>query len=484
MRYSCIPSLESDGCEFLNFGWYDTSVARTELAIADHKEKEYSDSKRHTAAMVAGEVSGAAIEDEAALLSRLQSQFGDMDITNLLNQNEEKKVGDDDGSEESSLKEPTPEELKAWQEAQFQKGLKELELLKRQTMTPLQKRRTDSKKKKKDFADVDGDDDDWEQVAALPDLDGQASTFFPNCDSKGNEFLGVHPLLQELTSKGDPDILGTKWKRLYSSDAGDGLSFPTLLNTLKGYNGPTVMLIGCIPSASHVLPNTTNSIQATEVKKSTTIGVFTTSPWIESVDFFGAGNECFLFAFDEQQHDDVKFFRPKQQNQEQEEEQLPHEKNSCETNYMYCHPASLTMSNRRTTKAKKGTATDGHVHGIGVGGTTSQPRLHLTETLEECRAMDYDPIFESGDLLLGNCNNSLFYFDVDCLEIWGVGGQDWIAQSLLEQQKERDIAIANLQRTLKVDKKQFLDDFRAGRFLGKTNPLFEHNAHSMNRTDL
>ena len=73
--------------------------------------------------------------------------------------------------------------------------------------------------------------------------------------------------------------------------------------------------------------------------------------------------------------------------------------------------------------------------------------------------------------------------DVDCLEIWAVGGDDWIQQSLQDQQKERDIAIANLRRNLRVDKKHFIDDFRGGKLLGKTNPLFEHNNHTMDRPD-
>ena len=434
--------------------------------------------------------------DEAALLSRLQSQFGDMDITNLLldqNNEEKKDCNGDASSEESSLKEPSPEELRLWQERQFKKGQKELEFKKHSAMTPLQKRRMESKKKKQARHDLHLDDDDddvniddWEEVAALPDLGGETSSFFPKCDSKGNEFLGIHPMLQELALKGDPDILGTQWKRLYSSDAGDGLSFPKLLNTLKGYNGPTVMLIGCIPSAARVAP----TAEPKNKCKGTTIGVFTTSPWTESVDFFGSDNECFMFAFDDEhhEHDGVKFFRPRQQQslatntEELEDQLLHHELNSCSKDYMYCHPSSLTISNRRT--ASKGTSTDGHVHGIGIGGTTSQPRLHITESLEECRAMDYDKLFEQGDLLLGTCNESLYYFDLDCLEIWAVGGEDWIKQSLQDQQKERDIAIANLQRNLRVDKKQFVDDFRGGKLLGKTNPLFEHTNHTMGRTDL
>ena len=70
------------------------------------------------------------------LLLRLQSQFGDMDLTQLLEgENGEQKEEADDASEESSLAEPSAEELKAWQEAQFHKGQKALER-KRQEANP------------------------------------------------------------------------------------------------------------------------------------------------------------------------------------------------------------------------------------------------------------------------------------------------------------------------------------------------------------
>jgi hypothetical protein len=126
----------------------------------------------------------------------------------------------------------------------------------------------------------------------------------------------------------------------------------------------------------------------------------------------------------------------------------------------------------------KGVATDGSVHGIGFGGTPSQPRLHLTESLEDCRAMSFCGKFESGDLLLGNGEDSLYYFDVDCLEVWGVGGDEWIQESLEAQQKGQALSEANLMRARKVDKKQFLDDFR----LGGTGH-FDHMQHTSGRRD-
>jgi hypothetical protein len=255
-------------------------------------------------------------QDEAALLNKLQSQFGDMDLTHLLNE-EEKKEDDGYGSDESSLKEPTQEELQAWQDSQFKKGQEELEMRKRLKMTPLQRRRELKKRYSVE------DDDEWEQVAALPDLEGQSSVFFPSSDEKGNEFLGVHPMLQQF-AQGDPEVLGTKWLRLSSSAEGDGLSFHNLLNTVKGYHGPTVILIGAVPSAAR-------SISSGE-KKRTTLGFYSTSPWTESTDFFGS-SDCFLFAFNEEESE-VKFFRPMDG------------KDKNKKHYMYCHPSSLNVARK------------------------------------------------------------------------------------------------------------------------------------------
>jgi len=376
------------------------------------------------------------------LLSRLQSQFGDMDLSNLA-RDEEMKDGSD--SEESSVIEPTLEEIQAWQETQFQKGKQRLEMKKRLEMSAVQRRR-DLLKQQKMF----DTEEDYQVVAALPQLE-ESSTFFPSRDKEGNDFLGIHPMLQEL-SKGDPEVLGTKWKRLYSSDHGDGLSFQQSWDALKGYGGPTVMLIGSIPSSKHALSGSNTFFLRS------TLGFYTTSPWIESTNFFGS-SDCFLFAFDEQVNR-VKIFRPREG------------KDKDKRHYMYCHPSFM--------KSRNLSATNGCVHGIGVGGSPSQPRLHLTETLEGCRAMNYCSLFEPGNLLLGyNALDSLYYFDVECLEIWGVGGASWIQDSLDAQQKERGLAQAAMKKIHNVDKKQFLDGFR---YLGGKN--FEHIEQTAQRMDL
>ncbi len=379
------------------------------------------------------------------MMNRLKSQFGDLDLSGI--------VGSQvDDSDDSSVEEPSPEELKAWQEAQFQKGQNSLaEKRKQETKSALQRRRAELRK------DNQGNDDDWEQVAALPDLRGQSSVFFPTNDAQGNEILGVHPLLQQL-SEGDSEILGTAWLRLCSSDEGDGLSFFKLLETLRGYPGPTVMLIGAVPASSKKMG--TNSSK-------TTIGFYTTSPWLESTQFTG-NSECFLFSMDDNQ---VHFFQPRKLKTNEKE---PH--------YLYCHPSTMNINGRR--RPFQSNHTDGLVHGLGMGGTPLQPRLHLTETLEDCRAMDYCHLFEQGDLLLGNGKDSLNYFDVDCLEVWAVGGADWIAESLKARQAQRAVSESVTMKARKVDKKQFLQDFHGGLLSGTPNGFFAHVQHATDRCDM
>jgi hypothetical protein len=99
---------------------------------------------------------------------------------------------------------------------------------------------------------------------------------------------------------------------------------------------------------------------------------------------------------------------------------------------------------------------------MGIGGTSSQPRLHITESLDECRALTYDQLFDDGDLLSGKCSQSLYYFDVDCIEIWGVGGEEWIADALQAQAKAKEMKAACFEKARKVDKRQLLDAFELG----------------------
>lgn len=448
-------------------------------------------------------------EAEQLFMARLSSQFGDLDLKNLLDEEEEEKederknmneggMEEEFPSEESSLNDPSPEELAAWQAQQFAKGKAVVEAKQQEEMDPIQKRRLQLRKEVADAlqlqtkkssssseSDGAGCDGGWEQVAASPNLQGQSSIFFPSSmnddngmgggtddyddtDSSSVVVLGSHPLLQQLATLGDAEILGTAWHRLYSSVDGDGLSFHNLLYSINGYDGPTVILLKCLPSKSRSLPRQQDQKQSKA--SPATIGFFTTTTWQESTDYFGSNtDDCFLFSLNYDTNH-VKVFRPRSWGMTQRKggTSTATLSNKQKHDYMYCHPS--TLSSRRGGGKTKGT-TDGAVHGIGIGGKPSQPRLHLTETLEECRALTYDLSFEDGDLLgssssTSDGNNpfhdSLYYFDVDCLEAWGVGGNAWIQDALAARNKARGISASSLKKRQVIDKSQVLDDFRNG----------------------
>eukprot|EP00956_Cyclotella_meneghiniana_P005556 scaffold7146_cov43-Cyclotella_meneghiniana.AAC.1 len=202
-------------------------------------------------------MTATATQDEAALLARLQNQFGDMNLSFLQNDTHQ----DDDDDEESSYEEPTPEELLKWQEAQYQRGRIEIESKKilQENSTKnsdvhkaalLQRRKNKSFQERSLLRECEEEeaDDDWEKISRLPEL-CESSAFFPDNEAANSNELGVHPALHALAAA-DPELLGTQWKRLYASSAGDGLSFRNLCDRIRGYRGPTVFILGGEPSAS------------------------------------------------------------------------------------------------------------------------------------------------------------------------------------------------------------------------------------------
>ena len=137
--------------------------------------------------------------------------------------------------------------------------------------------------------------------------------------------------------------------------------------------------------------------------------------------------------------------------------------------------------------------TDGDVHGICIG-SPRQPRLHLSETLEDCRCLSFDSsrTFRDGDLFLNKTafQDSLYYFDVESIEIWGCGGIAWCQHALRSRDKIRGIAASHLQRRRQIlDKAQLLDDFRNGLHSTTTKSnasgsYFDHVVHSVDRCDI
>jgi len=343
-----------------------------------------------------------SINQEEELLRRLQSQFGDLNVGDMIGVEGSSNVVADDDSE-SSIEEPSPEELRAWQEAQFARGKLKLET-------------------KQLIADSTGNvhksalqRETWIKVKATAELDSPSS-FFPNSAIDGDlQLVGdVHPMLQQLV-EGDPEVLGTKWTALFSSEGGDGLSFHNLLEKIRFYDGPTIMLFGGIPSPSKCLDESDDC--------RVSLGFYTLDSFQESSEYHGSDDSCFLFALD-YQNNTVKFIRPKSRSQQQQTSP-----NRGTRKYMYCN-SSLQQ------QTKKGANNN---CGIRIGGNVSQPRLYISESLEECRTLEYDTLFEDGDLLLGKGKQSLNYFDIDCIEVFGVGGEAWINDALKKRSKAKQI---------------------------------------------
>jgi hypothetical protein len=200
--------------------------------------------------------------------------------------------------------------------------------------------------------------------------------------------------------------LGGSYYCLYTSTQ-DGLSFNRLQNALLGYSGPTLLLA------------------RTTGKQGSILGAFTASPWKESKDFYG-NTDCFLFQVAPR----TSIFRP----------------SGSDRNFMYCNSYARSKGY------------DQQAHGIGFGGSTTEPRLFFPESFEQCIAGSRDMTFAHGQLL----PDGQRFFELDSLEVWGVGGSEVVAAALGAQHQARAIKAENLRKARTVDRAQFLDDFQSG----------------------
>ena len=198
-----------------------------------------------------------------------------------------------------------------------------------------------------------------------------------------------------------------------------------------GYSGPTLILIQ-------------------EVDKGGMFGAFTSSPWKESKDFYG-NSDCFLFRLTPA----AAIYHPR----------------GAGKNFMYCNSKARSKGY------------DGQAHGIGFGGTVDCPRLFISETFEGCVAASGDMTFKAGYLLPPPLPDTPVtkYFDIESIEVWGVGGDDVVEEALGSRDRQREIAFANIQKARKVDKAQFLDDFNSGLFSSKA---FAHKQQVAGRVDV
>ena len=182
-------------------------------------------------------------------------------------------------------------------------------------------------------------------------------------------------------------------------------------------------------------------------------GAFTSTAWKETKDFYG-NSDCFLFRLEPS----VAVYRPR----------------GAGFNYMYCNSESRSRGY------------DGLPHGIGFGGTTEKPRLFIAESFDGCMASSGDLTFEAGALLPppkvdnGIPQPARKYFDIESLEVWGVGGDEVVAEALGARAQQREITAANIRKARKVDKAQFLDDFKSGLIESKA---FQHREQMRGRAD-
>ena len=214
-----------------------------------------------------------------------------------------------------------------------------------------------------------------------------------------------------------------KWRRLYSSNE-DSFSFRAFANSLIGYKGPTVILI----------KSTSGDV----------FGYYSDSVWKFSNHWYGEDADSYLFRLNP-----LGFFNP----------------TGTGKHHQYlCLPPS---HRKRDLK------------GLAIGGIgPDYPRLHLTESLERCRASAVDSTFENGPLLSDELES---HFDVDILEVFAVNVSDHAYEDF-RKSGELQVAVheATRKQAAQVDKSQFLDDFVAGAFLNKG---FEHREHTNGRHD-
>jgi hypothetical protein len=228
-------------------------------------------------------------------------------------------------------------------------------------------------------------------------------------------------------------LLPVKWHQLYCLE-NFGSDFAAILETILGYNGPLIFIISARGGGM--------------------FGAFTSAQWKLSGDFFGDG-DSFLFCIDPC----VKVYRP----------------TGNRRNYMYCNPSSRTSYN------------DGKAHGIGFGGTTDSPRLFIPESSlldndTHCRAGSYDTTYEQGTILPEGGGNSMHLtdrFQIENLEIWGLGGDDTFEKAIQARDFQRSIMSANVRKAQTiVNKFTFMDDLTAGFVNTK---LWEHRDHITKR---
>lgn len=129
----------------------------------------------------------------------------------------------------------------------------------------------------------------------------------------------------------------------------------------------------------------------------------------------------------------------------------------------------------------------GMPHGLGLGGSMESFRFFIPETFEKCTAKESCLTFEGGKLLPQRNDDQYMdsitksNFEIDYLEVWACGGEQFIQDGLKALAKEREIRDENIQKARKVDKAQFFNNSFDQEFL--LSGTFAHRGQSRDAPD-
>jgi hypothetical protein len=262
--------------------------------------------------------------------------------------------------------------------------------------------------------------------------------------------------------------VGSCWDCLYDSNS-HGFSFHSFAHALVGYHGSTLILIQS--KAGHIL------------------GMYTKVPWKISPNWYTdeGHDESFLFRLYPGWN---VYRRVSTMTNEQGGSTSSHHPPA------YAQFLSVPMASKNSPWYAHSSSNG--LRGLAMGGVGAHtPRLHITDTLEECTASAFDLVFESGPLLSssttnnGTCSNnsshatldfeSTYRFDVDVLVAWAVSGSiEMQQQGFQAGHMKQAIHESTRQQAAQVDRTQFVDDFASGAYM---NNLYTHRVQSRGRAD-
>ena len=103
---------------------------------------------------------------------------------------------------------------------------------------------------------------------------------------------------------------------------------------------------------------------------------------------------------------------------------------------------------------------------MAVGGVApDRPRLLLTESLQDCRACEFDIAYTPGPLLSDPMEA---YFQVRVLEVWATSVHQPSFEHAVQSGKlGQSVREATREKVARVDKSQFVDDFSSGAYMNK-----------------